>query len=210
MIYAKEVVVRFGQETVLDRLSFKVEPGAKVAVTGLSGSGKSTLLHVLLGFVIPDSGEVNIVGHPLQQEQIQKIRSKVAWLPQELPLLLDRVRDLLLLPFSYARNKALLPTEREIAEVFEAFHLETSLLNKSLQEISGGQKQRVALASCVLLKRPLLLLDEPTAALDAVTKQRVIDYLFSQPKLTILALSHDQELIRCAEQVIPISQQPNH
>lgn len=210
MIYAKEVVVRFGQETVLDRISFKVEPGSKVAVTGLSGSGKSTLLHVLLGFVIPNSGEVNIVGHPLQQEQIQKIRSKVAWLPQELPLLLDRVRDLLLLPFSFARNKALLPTEREIAEVFEAFHLETSLLNKSLQEISGGQKQRVALASCVLLKRPLLLLDEPTAALDAVTKQRVIDYLFSLPKLTILALSHDQELIRCAEQVIPISQQPNH
>ena len=204
MVYARELVVRFGQETVLDRLSFTVNYGAKVAVTGMSGSGKSTLLHVLLGFVIPNSGTLRIAGYPLQQDQINKIRSKVAWLPQELPLLLERVRDLLLLPFSFAQNKALLPTDREVAEIFEAFRLETSLLNKSLQEISGGQKQRVALASCVLLKRPLLLLDEPTAALDAQTKQGVIDYLFNIPELTVLALSHDQALIDRAEQVIAL------
>lgn len=202
MIRAKEVVVRFEQETVLDHLSFEVSKGAKVAVKGLSGSGKSTLLNVLLGFVLPDSGEVSIGGHPLHQDHIQKIRSQVAWLPQELPLLLDRVRDLFLMPFTFARNKALLPTDLEVAEVFEAFRLETGLLNKSLPEISGGQKQRVALASCVLLKRPLLLLDEPTSALDSLTKQGVMDYLFSLPDRTVLALSHDPEWIARSEQLI--------
>lgn len=204
MIQAKDVVVRFEQETVLDKLSFAVSPGAKVAVKGLSGSGKSTLLNVLMGFVIPDSGEVRIGGHPLHQDHIHTIRSLMAWLPQELPLLLDRVRDLFLLPFSFARNKALLPTDREVAEVFEAFRLETGLLNKSLPEISGGQKQRVALASCVLLKRPLLLLDEPTSALDAATKKGVMDYLFGLPDRTILALSHDPEWIARSGQLISL------
>ncbi len=210
MIYLHEVVVRFGQETVLDRLSFSVSSGTKVAVTGLSGSGKSTLLHVLLGFVIPNSGEVRVAGYPLQADHIHKIRSRLAWLPQEIPLLLHRVRDLLLLPFSFARNKAILPTESAIAEIFEAFRLETSLLDKPLQEISGGQKQRVALASCVLLKRPLLLLDEPTAALDATTKKQVIDYLCSLPAQTILSLTHDQAWMDRADQMIPLGQLSNH
>lgn len=210
MIHAKDVVVRFEQETVLDNLSFEVSQGAKVAIKGLSGSGKSTLLHVLMGFVIPDSGEVSIAGHPLNQDHIQKIRSQIAWLPQELPLLLDRVRDLFLMPFSFARNKGLLPSDREVAEIFEAFRLETSLLNKPLQEISGGQKQRVALASCVLMRRPLLLLDEPTSALDAVTRQGVVDYLFNLPGLTVLALSHDQEWIARSDEVISLGHLSGH
>jgi putative ABC transport system ATP-binding protein len=204
MIQAKDVTVRFDQETVLDKLSFEVKQGSKVAVKGLSGSGKSTLLNVLLGFVLPESGVIRITGHPLHQDHIHTIRSKVAWLPQELPLLVDRVRDLFLMPFTFARNKALLPTDREVAEVFEAFRLETGLLNKPLPEISGGQKQRVALASCVLLKRPLLLLDEPTSALDAVTKQGVMDFLFSLTDRTILALSHDPEWIARSEQLISL------
>lgn len=191
-------------------MSFKVGQSDKVAVKGPSGSGKSTLLHVLMGFVIPESGEIIIAGHPLSQEHIQKIRSQIAWLPQELPLLLDRVRDLLLMPFSFARNKHLLPSDREVAEVFEAFRLETTLLNKPLQEISGGQKQRVALASCVLMKRPLLLLDEPTSALDAVTKQCVMDYLFNLREVTILALSHDQEWIARSDGVISLGNASHH
>lgn len=210
MIHAKDVVVRFKQETVLDNVSFHVSKGAKVAVKGLSGSGKSTLLHVLMGFVIPESGEVSIVGHPLNQEHIHEIRSQIAWLPQELPLLLERVRDLLLMPFSFARNKALLPSDREVAEILEAFRLEPGLLNKSLQEISGGQKQRVALASCVLMRRPLLLLDEPTSALDAVTKQCVMDYLFNLREVTILALSHDQEWIARSDGVISLGKVSHH
>ena len=210
MIHAKDVVVRFNQETVLDNFSCDVSKGAKVAVQGLSGSGKSTLLHVLMGFVIPESGEIIIAGHPLNQEHIQEVRSQIAWLPQELLLLLDRVRDLLLMPFSFARNKALLPSDREVAEIFEAFRLETNLLNKPLQEISGGQKQRVALASCVLMKKPLLLLDEPTSALDAATRQGVMDYLFNLRELTILALSHDQEWISRSDKVITLGNASHH
>lgn len=204
MIAVNKLVVKFEKETVLDNLSFNVQKGAKVAVKGLSGSGKSTLLNVLLGFIAADSGDISIAGHALHPDHIQKIRAQVAWLPQELNLHLDKVRDLLLMPFLFTRNKALMPNEKEIAAIFEAFRLETSLLNKSLHEISGGQKQRVALASCVLLKRPLLLLDEPTAALDAVTKQGVMDYLFRIPDLTILALSHDQDLIDRSDQLITL------
>jgi putative ABC transport system ATP-binding protein len=205
MISVKNLVVRFDEQTILDHLSFEVPKGAKVAVKGLSGSGKSTLLNVLLGFVIADSGDISIGGYALHPDNIQKIRSQVAWLPQQLNLNLDKVEDLFWLPFLFSRNKALRPTEEEIAAIFEAFRLETGLLNKPLSEISGGQKQRVALAACVLLKRPLLLLDEPTAALDAVTKQAIMDYLFTLPELTILALSHDPDWLARSEQVITLS-----
>jgi putative ABC transport system ATP-binding protein len=204
MISVKNLVVKFDQQTVLDNLSFEVPKGTKMAVKGLSGSGKSTLLNVLLGFVTADSGDISIAGYALHPDHIQKIRSQVAWLPQELNLHLDKVRDLFWLPFLFTRNKALRPAEREIAAIFEAFRLETSLLNKALPEISGGQKQRVVLAACVLLKRPLLLLDEPTAALDTVTKQDIMDYLFTMPELTILALSHDPDWLARSQQVITI------
>jgi putative ABC transport system ATP-binding protein len=204
MISVKNLVVKFDQQTILDDLSFEVPKGARVAVKGFSGSGKSTLLNVLLGFVPADSGDISIAGYALHPDYIHKIRSQVAWLPQELNLHLDKVQDLFWLPFLFTRNKALRPTEKEITAIFEAFRLETSLLNKSLSEISGGQKQRVALASCVLLKRPLLLLDEPTAALDAVTKQGIMDYLFRMPQLTILALSHDPDWLARSQQVITL------
>jgi len=204
MISVKDLVVKFDQQTILDHLSFEIPKGAKAAVKGLSGSGKSTLLNVLLGFVIPDSGDMSIAGYAVHPDSIQQIRAQVAWLPQQLNLPLDKVQDLFSLPFLFSRNKALRPAEEEITAIFEAFRLETSLLHKSLSEISGGQKQRVALAACVLLKRPLLLLDEPTAALDTVTKQAIMDYLFRLPDLTILALSHDPDWLARSQQVITL------
>ena len=205
MIQVKNLVVRFEKDTVLDNLSFEVEKGAKVAIKGLSGSGKSTLLKTLMGFIIPQSGEINILGKPLQKNHIVHIRSNIAWLPQELHLSLNTARDLLMMPFSYTCNKALTPTEKDIENIFFALGLECNLLNKSLHEISGGQKQRIALASCVLLKKPLLFLDEPTSALDAISKHKVISYLFGNPELTILSLSHDQDWIRHSNQVIDLS-----
>lgn len=205
MISVKNLVVRFDQQTILDHLSFEVPKGAKVAVKGLSGSGKSTLLNVLLGFVIADSGDISISGYALHADNMQKIRSQVAWLPQQLNLHLDKVQDLFWLPFLFSRNRALRPTEKEVTAILAAFRLETSLLDKSLSEISGGQKQRVALASCVLLKRPLLFLDEPTAALDPETKQGIMDYLFAMPELTILALSHDPDWLARSQQIITLN-----
>lgn len=205
MISVKNLVVTFEEQTILDQLSFEVPEGAKATVKGLSGSGKSTLLNVLLGFVIPDSGEVSIAGYPLHPGTIEQIRAQVAWLPQELKLPLNKVRELFWLPFLFTRNKALQPKENEISAIFEAFRLETALLGKALSDISGGQKQRVALAACVLLKRPLLFLDEPTAGLDALTKQAIMDYLFGMPDLTILALSHDPDWLARSEQVIALS-----
>ncbi|MDO1449604.1 ABC transporter ATP-binding protein [Rhodocytophaga aerolata] len=205
MIQVKNLVVGFEKDIVLNNLSFEVEKGAKVAIKGLSGSGKSTLLKTLMGFIIPQSGEIKILGKPLHKNHILYIRSNIAWLPQELNLSLNNARDLLIMPFSFARNKALTPDEKDIESIFFDLGLECNLLNKSLHEISGGQKQRIALASCVLLKRPLLFLDEPTSALDAISKHKVISYLFGNPELTILSLSHDEDWIRHSSLVIDLS-----
>ena len=202
---AENILIKGARVHNLKNVTVEIPRNKLIVVTGVSGSGKSTLLNVLLGFVIADNGDISIGGYALHPDNMQKIRAQVAWLPQQLNLHLDKVRDLFWLPFLFSRNKVLRPTENEIAAIFEAFRLETSLLNKSLSEISGGQKQRVALASCVLLKRPLLFLDEPTAALDAETKQGIMDHLFAMPELTILALSHDPDWLARSQQVITLS-----
>jgi putative ABC transport system ATP-binding protein len=155
MIQVKNLVVRFDKDTILNQLSFEVKPGAKVTIKGVSGSGKSTLLKTLMGFIIPQSGEIKILGYRLEKNHLHHIRANIAWVPQELSLSLNTARELLMMPFSFARNKALTPDEKDIENILLALGLECSLLNKSLHEISGGQKQRIALASCVLLKRPL-------------------------------------------------------
>lgn len=205
MIQVKNLVVRFDKDTVLNNLSFEVKKGAKAVIKGLSGSGKSTLLKTLMGFVIPQSGEIKILGNPLQESHICHVRSNLTWLPQELNLPLNSARELLMMPFSFARNKDLTPTEEDIEKIFFALGLECNLLNKSLHEISGGQKQRIALASCLLLKKPLLFLDEPTSALDAISKHKVISLLFGNPELTILSLSHDEDWIKHSKKVIDLS-----
>lgn len=204
MIQVKNLVVRFDKDTVLNNLSFEVKKGAKAVIKGLSGSGKTTLLKTLMGFVIPLSGEIKILGNPLQSH-ISHVRSNLAWLPQELNLPMNSARELLMMPFSYASNKDLTPAEEDVEKIFFSLGLECNLLNKSLHEISGGQKQRVALASCLLLKKPLLFLDEPTSALDAISKHKVISLLFGNPELTMLSLSHDEDWIKHSNQVIDLS-----
>jgi ABC-type lipoprotein export system ATPase subunit len=83
--------------------------------------------------------------------------------------------------------------------------LKAELLENKMQDVSGGEKQRIALVSCLLLQREILLLDEPTSALDSHSKSKVMDYLFANPKLTILSSSHDPEWIARCSKIVSLS-----
>lgn len=193
--------VSFGKEKILENFSFKLKEGQKLALTGNSGSGKTSVLNILAGFIPDFTGNIDICGKKLTANSISEIRKNIAWVPQETNLQYDSVRKLILAPFEFINNKNILPSENEILKILSDFLLEKEILNKSTFDISGGQKQRVMLAGAVLLNKPLLLLDEPSSALDDDSKRAVIERILSQNN-TIICSTHDKLWIDKSDIVI--------
>jgi ATP-binding cassette subfamily C protein CydCD len=168
-----------GRDTpVFEDVSFTVGRGQWAVVTGSSGSGKSTLLAVLLGFLRPGSGTMRIDGADVDAWSLRKA---VAWCPQDAHIFDSTIRANLLL----ARSRDDAPTEDEmwaaLAMVFPASQLDTLSLDTRIGSrgaaLSGGQRQRLALARTLLTRSDVVLLDEPTAHLDAASAANVLERL---------------------------------
>jgi NitT/TauT family transport system ATP-binding protein len=198
---------RFGAVVAVEGLSLRVRPGEVVAVVGPSGCGKSTLLELVAGLQEPDAGSVR-VGEGVSAETR---RAASAYMPQ---------RDLLL-PWRDALGNAALALEcngvprrdaRERAEpLFERFGL-AEFERTRPAGLSGGMRQRVAFLRTLLPGRPVLLLDEPFAALDAITRssmqQWLADALLAEPR-TVLHVTHDvDEAVFLADRVAILSPRP--
>jgi NitT/TauT family transport system ATP-binding protein len=188
---------RFGGVTALEDLSLSVYAGEVVALVGPSGCGKSTLLELLAGLQQPDDGSVEA--------------EPAAYMPQ---------RDLLL-PWRTALANAALALEcagfrkadarREAQPLFARFGL-AGFEGARPHELSGGMRQRVALARTFLAGRPLVLLDEPFASLDQITRgalqEWLADALREEPR-TVVLVTHDvQEALYLADRVAILSPRP--
>jgi ABC-type nitrate/sulfonate/bicarbonate transport system ATPase subunit len=191
---------------VLDGVSLTVEPGAFVSLIGPSGSGKSTLFSMIAGLERPDHGTLRILG----QDAIGK-RGQVAYMPQ---------RDALL-PWRTVLENAVLAAVVQRGDVAAARREATELLGTfgldgfgdSLPAaLSGGMRQRAALLRTVLWKCPIMLLDEPFGALDALTRatmQRWLLDLWETLDRTLLLVTHDvDEAILLSDQVYVLSARP--
>jgi NitT/TauT family transport system ATP-binding protein len=198
------VTRRFGALTALESLDLEVGADEIVAVVGPSGCGKSTLLELIAGLRRPDSGSIAVRGgaDPLDS---------CALMPQ---------RDLLL-PWRDALGNAALALEcagapraearRRAAPLFERFGL-AEFETARPAELSGGMRQRVAFIRTLLPGRPVLLLDEPFAALDAITRaemqQWLADALAAEPR-TVVLVTHDvEEAVYLADRVAVLSPRP--
>lgn len=193
MLQADNISIRFGDEHVLDRFSCHIEQGAFVCITGMSGCGKTSLLKSFLGLVPLTEGTIRVGEYTLNEHTCSAIRRSVAYLPQDLLLPYDTVNEtvchvLKIGDLRYKHSSAL-----QLHENIVKLGLDDDLLEKRLAEISGGQRQRLMLAALALLDKPIWLLDEPTAALDKVSRDYVITFLIEQQKRgkTIVAISHD-------------------
>ncbi|MEG1555676.1 MAG: ATP-binding cassette domain-containing protein [Bacteroidales bacterium] len=204
MIEVKNITIQYPTETPIQDMSFLIRKGEKVCLVGESGSGKSSLLNAIAGFVSLTTGTILVDHISLHPKSLPEIRKKLAWLPQELNLELDTVLNLVYYPFSFKENKKIRPSKQQVQNVFATLLLEAPLLEKQLSEISGGQKQRVALASVLLLNKAILLLDEPSAALDDRATKALSLLLNSLTNTTILISSHDKRLIDNMERIIEI------
>jgi len=141
----KDIVLRdisksFNGVNIISNLSLEISSGSKVAVTGKSGAGKSTLVNMLMGFILPDNGKITLLGMDVNAENINEIRENLSWVPQELNIDVRYVRDLLLLPFDYNKNKINIPSEKTIINALDIFGLKEDILSKDVSDISGGEK----------------------------------------------------------------------
>ncbi len=204
-IEIKNITVRFEGKMILEDFSLHVNSGEKVVLTGESGLGKSTVLRSVLGFVIPVEGSIFINGQPLSPETVWRLRTFLAYVPQEPNLGSGPLREWLERPFTYRANSGLRKNLDRIPELFDRFLLSMDLLEKEVSTLSGGEKQRVALVSAILLDRKIFLLDEPTSALDDSNRDRMMDYLRSIPDRAVLAVSHDPALLALADRVVRLS-----
>lgn len=204
MICFTQVNLKFKNETILKNFHLKINPGEKVALSGPSGCGKTSILYLTLGFLQPNAGTISINNHPLTKTTIQKTRAALSWLPQNPHFAHETVADAINRPFTYKKNRPLKPTPAALENALAALGLENQILRKNTDDLSGGQKQRLALTVCKLLQRPLLILDEPTAALDDQSSRQATDLFLKDPRLTVLSASHDPRWLEANTRVVTL------
>jgi ATP-binding cassette subfamily B protein/subfamily B ATP-binding cassette protein MsbA len=191
---------------VLRGVSLTVEPGQTVALVGATGAGKSTLLSLLPRFFDPWSGRVRLDGVDVRTAALRDVRGRVALVRQE-PLLL---------PISIAENIAYgrpgAPrdqVERAARQAFAAEFIEQlpagydTVVGERGATLSGGQQQRLAIARALLKDAPILVLDEPTAALDPESEQQLIQALSrASAGRTVLVIAHRLSTVRHADRIV--------
>jgi len=177
--------VRFAYPTrpdvdVLDDVSFRVEPGEKVAIVGPSGAGKSTIFHLLLRFYDPVGGAIMFDGVRLADADPAELRRRIALVPQDVVVFAASVGD----NIRFGRPDADESEIKRAAELALADEFISRLpqgydtaVGERGATLSGGQRQRIAIARAILRGAPLLLLDEATSALDAENEQFVHEAL---------------------------------
>ena len=193
---------------VLDGVELTVAAGEHLAITGESGSGKSTLLGVILGFVEPDHGSLTVGGIDLRQLSLRHWRRKIAWVPQRPYLVRGTIADNLLLGNPGADARAL--TEAiELSGLDELVQRLPGGTDTPVGEggvtLSAGERQRIALGRAVLRDVPVVLLDEPTAHLDAARVESLS--LRLEPWLaqrTVVVAAHRLGLVGRVDRVVTL------
>ena len=194
MIEIKNIKKHYGKHKVLMGVDFNVEPGEIVGILGENGSGKSTLLSILAGLQKPDAGFFNMDGKDMLKNT--KFRNDmVAYVPQETPLIPELTAwDNLRMWYSSDKLK------KELKDGFLAMLGIDQFIKVPVNQMSGGMKKRLTIGCAINSSPKLMLLDEPTAALDLVCKERIYTY-FEQFKrrggALIIATHEVQEIELC-------------
>ncbi len=195
-----------GSRFALERVSFDVPPGRRIAVVGRSGSGKSTLLNLAAGIDVPTDGSVLLDGHDLgalsEHSRTLLRRERIGLVFQFFYLLPHlTVRENVALPELIAGSRSEDFSSR-VLELLGRVGL-TDRVEDSIQRLSGGEMQRVAICRSLLRRPPLLLADEPTGNLDDATSRQVMDLLLSmadQGNSTVVYVTHSLELAALADE----------
>jgi ATP-binding cassette subfamily B protein/subfamily B ATP-binding cassette protein MsbA len=205
-----DVSFGYDERLVLREVSFSAEPRELIAIVGPSGSGKTTLMSLIPRFFEPLQGRILVDGEDIAKYRLRTLREQIAIVQQEVIVLAGSVRDNL----RYGRLDA---TDAEIEHAARAAHAhdfimrlphgyETELAEAG-SSLSGGEKQRLSIARAILKDAPILILDEPTAALDRLSEQYVIDAVAHLRRTcTIFVIAHRLSTVRAADRIIVLDQ----
>ena len=206
-VVARDLSHSYGELRSLDSIELEAGPGEVVALVGPSGCGKSTLLEIACGLRDPSAGTIAVEGAADARGRL----SHCAYMPQ---------RDLLLPWFTALDNAALALRNRGVGrdaaraqagELFDRFGL-AGFEGARPQELSGGMRQRVAFLRTLVAGKPVLLLDEPFASLDAISRGEMQEWLAGTLRAegrTVLLVSHDlEEALYLADRVLVLSARP--
>lgn len=191
MIQLKNISLSLDDKQLFKDLSVEVPEGGRLILQGRSGSGKTTLLRMLLGFILPDHGDVVIDGEKLSLENVWKVRLKMAYVSQEMQMGRGRAEKFIREIFQYRNNRQIIYEPKKVLTLLDDFQLEAGILEKDLEELSGGELQRFAIIVTLLLNRQIYLLDEVTSALDQPLKELIVDYFSKLKDKTLIISSHD-------------------
>jgi len=188
------------------RLDLTIEPGEIVAVMGPNGAGKSTLTKLLLRWVDPDAGAVRIDGIDVRELELESLRAQVAFVPQETTLFDRTVAE----NVAYGYPQAAQQVIRAAAQIAQADRFVRELptgyetrVGQRGRRLSGGQRQRLAIARALIRPAPILVVDEPTASLDAHAARDLVEPLRRlMAGRTTLLITHDEELARLAHRIV--------
>jgi ATP-binding cassette subfamily B protein len=195
---------------VLRDVSFAVEPGTRLGVVGVTGAGKTTLLNLLTRFYDPTRGQVLLDGHDVRSYRLADLRNQFAVVLQDAVLFSASVAE----NIAYARPGA---TQAEIEAAARAAHVHDfiaqlplgydTLVGERGMRLSGGERQRIALARAFLKDAPILLLDEPTSAVDAQTEAGILEAMerLMHGRTTIL-ITHRQHPLSACDTVLVLDE----
>ena len=205
VIHVDNVSKSFGDLHVLRNVDLKLYNGENLVVLGRSGTGKSVLIKLISGLLKPDSGNINVLGHQvndLTEKELMKLRLRIGFSFQN-SALYDSMTVKENLEFPLIRNKRNLTRSeinREIEDVLDGVGL-LQALNQMPSELSGGQKKRIGIARTLILRPDIMLYDEPTAGLDPITCLDInglINEVQERYKTSSIIITHD---LACAKMV---------
>ena len=197
------------QNPVLGDVNFTIKPGQLVGIVGPTGSGKSTVVNMIPRFYDPTKGTIRIDGFDICDFKIKSLRDQIGYVLQDTVLFHGTIAD----------NIAFGRPEASRAEIIKAAELANAhefisrmaqgydtMVGERGSTLSGGQRQRIGIARVMVRNNPILLLDEPTAALDTESEKLVIEALERLMKgRTVITIAHRLTTIRDADQIIVIS-----
>lgn len=198
------------QPEVLRGVSFRITPGERVVIIGKIGSGKTTVQKLMLGLFTPASGSVHLDGVDLRQFDPADLRSNVGYVGQDATLFYGTLRENISIGAPYADDEAII-NAAEVAGLAEFVNRHPAgfdmMIGERGESVSGGQRQAIAIARALLLDPPILLLDEPTSAMDFTSEAQFRARLkqFASNK-TMVIVTHRLSLLDLADRLIVIDE----
>uniref|UniRef100_A0A7V3VUX8 ABC transporter ATP-binding protein n=1 Tax=candidate division WOR-3 bacterium TaxID=2052148 RepID=A0A7V3VUX8_UNCW3 len=198
------------EKPALSNITLEIETGSFIGITGPIGSGKSSLVHLLLRLYEPQDGTIFLNGIDIKEYNLAELRKSIAFVPQDTFLFSDTIKENIL----FGNPRADMSDVENVARIAEIYDevmefpqgFETIVGERGIT-LSGGQKQRIALARALVLKRPILILDDAFSAVDANTEQKIVKNLKSElTNRTTIIISHRLFAIKEAKMIIVLDE----